>query len=76
MTALLPIGIDFVTWASELCNTFSTQNIPEVSSEKDWKHFADMLRLNRCFEDKYFPGTEGFSDWRQWASEFNLSLGV
>lgn len=76
MTAIIPLNITFVQWASQLRNTFPNQDISRVSSENDWKGFPSMLSSNRCFEDKYIPYIDGFDNWREWASEFLLSIGA
>jgi hypothetical protein len=76
MTAIIPINISFVQWAAQLRNTFPNQTISQVSSEKDWKNFPAMLRSNRCFEDKVIPDVGGYDNWREWASEFLLSVGA
>lgn len=76
MTAIIPQNISFVTWASQLRNSFPTQNIPIVNNDSDWMVFPAMLSSNRCFDDKYLPYVVGFKDWRSWASEFLLSIGA
>ncbi len=74
--ALIPINISFVQWASQLRNTFPTQDIAHVSSENQWRNFPNMLLSNRCFENAYIPQVGGYEDWREWASEFMLSIGA
>ena len=76
MTAILPSNIDFVEWANQLRNSFPTENISIVNRESDWIGFPSMLWSNRCFEGSVIPSVDGFSDWRQWASEFLLSIGA
>lgn len=76
MTALIPVNISFVSWANELRNSYPTQDIPRVSSENDWQQFPAMLSSNRCFDDSYIPLIVGFNNWREWASEFLLSIGA
>ena len=76
MSVIIPTNITFVQWASLFRNTFPNQDISQVSSENDWKGFSNMLKSNRCFEDKYLPDAGGYTDWREWASEFLLSVGA
>lgn len=76
MTAIIPVNITFVEWAAQIRNTFQNQDFSVVSSEKDWKKFPAMLRSNRCFEGKFIPDVGGFDNWREWASEFLLSIGA
>lgn len=76
MTAIIPVNITFVQWAKQLRNSFPTQDLPIVNNESDWHRFPSMLSSNRCFEDKYIPDIGGFRDWREWASEFLLSIGA
>ena len=76
MSALIPVNISFVSWANQLRNSFPKQDIQIVKDESDWKKFPSMLRSNRCFEDKVIPDIGGFDNWREWASEFLLSIGA
>lgn len=76
MTVLIPVNITFVEWANQLRNSFPTQNIPIVSSENEWRNFPAMLQSNRCFEGDFIPYIVGFANWRDWASEFMLSIGA
>lgn len=76
MTYIIPKNITFVNWANQLRNSFPSEDIKIMSSEKDWKLFPSMLRSNRCFESKTIPDVGGFTDWREWASEFMLSIGA
>lgn len=76
MTVLIPVNISFVEWSGQIRNSFPTQDIPRVSSEKEWINFPDMLSSNRCFEDFFIPRIEGFNNWRDWAEEFILSIGA
>ncbi len=76
MTAIIPVNISFTAWIRELRNSFPSQDLPVVSSEKDWKRYPAMIKSNRCFEDKYVPDTGGFSTWQEWASQFLLSIGA
>ncbi len=76
MTYIIPQNITFVEWANQLRNSFPNENIPIVNKENDWRGFMAMLSSNRCFEDKYLPYVVGYSDWRQWASQFLLSIGA
>lgn len=77
MTAIIPVGIGFKDWANQLRNSFPTQDIPIwMSSEKEWRSFYSMLSSNRCFDGKFIPQVGGFSNWRDWASEFLFSVGA
>ncbi len=76
MTALIPINISFVSWCNELRNSFPSQDIPIITSENQWRSFNNMLQSNRCFEDKFLPDIGGYDNWREWASEFMLSIGA
>lgn len=76
MTAIIPVGINFKDWANQLRNSYPDQDLPIVSSEKDWKSFPSVLLSNRCFESKRIPYVGGFDNWREWASEFLLSIGA
>ncbi len=73
---ILPIGINFKDWANELRNSFPSQNIPIVTDENEWQNFSNVLKLNRCFEEKYLPDANSFKNWKDWASQVNFSLGV
>lgn len=76
MTAILPVNIDFPTWTAQLRNSYPTEDIPQfVSSEKDWNIFPSMLLSNNCFDTAFIPRSEGFDNWRDWASQFLLSIG-
>lgn len=76
MTAIIPINISFKEWANQLRNSFPTQNIPIVNQESDWLKFNNMLSSNRCFDDKFLPDIVGYKNWREWASQFLLSVGA
>jgi len=76
MTALLPVNISFVSWVQQLRNSYPAQDLPIVNNESDWHRFPAMLQSNRCFQDKYLPNIGGFDNWREWASEFLLSIGA
>ena len=77
MSALIPVNISFQEWCNQLRNSYPTQDIPHiVSSEKEWKKFPDMLQSNRCFNNYFLPDVVGYTDWRQWASQFLLSIGA
>jgi hypothetical protein len=76
MSALIPVNISFTNWASQLRNSYPEQNIPRIDSDSDWQRFPAMLSSNRCFDDKYIPYIVGFDNWRDWASEFLLSIGA
>lgn len=76
MTAILPLNIDFVTWASGLRDSYPDEPIPIMSSEKQWKEFPDMLLYNRCFNQYQIPDVVGFTDWRDWAAQFLLNIGA
>lgn len=76
MTAIIPVNMDFKTWANQLRNSYPDQDLPIVSSEKEWKSFYNVLLSNRCFESKRIPQIGGFANWRDWASEFLLSIGA
>ena len=76
MSAIIPINIDFQNWANQLRNSFPTQNIPIVNKESDWRHFNNMLLSNRCFDSYFLPNVDGYDNWREWASEFMLSIGA
>ncbi len=73
---IIPLNISFIEWASQLRNTFASEDLPIVNTESDWMKFPSMLKSNRCFENKFLPEANGFSDWRTWASEFLLSIGA
>lgn len=77
MTAILPVNISFTDWANQLRNSYPQQDIPSiVFDEKEWNKFPDMLLSNNCFNDSFIPRAEGFGNWRDWASEFLLSIGA
>lgn len=76
MTAILPVGIEFPVWANQLRLSFPTQNIPIVNAEIDWRVFPAMLNSNRCFDNSFIPNVGGFNNWRDWASQFLLSIGA
>lgn len=76
MTVLIPINISFTDWASQLRNSYPSEDISIVKTESDFLKFPAMLSSNRCFDNKNIPDIGGFSDWREWASEFLLSIGA
>lgn len=74
MTAIIPDNIDFVAWASQLRDSYPNEQIPIVNKENDWREFFSMLLYNRCFSQYHLPYVDGFSNWRDWASEFLLAI--
>ena len=77
MTApIIPDNISFVDWCNVIRNEYPTEPIPIVYQEHDWKLFYNMLLSNRAFENKFLPDSRMFNNWRNWASEFLLSVGT
>lgn len=76
MSAILPVNITFVSWANQMRSSFPNENIPIATDENAWRIFNNVLRLNRCFDDKNLPDANSFKNWKDWVSQVNFSLGV
>lgn len=73
--SLLPINISFENWTSQLRNTFSDRNIPQLSRGISWQEWVKMLLLEGGFDSYHIPRPEGFTKWEDWAAQFLISTG-
>ena len=76
MTAILPLNIDFVTWAQQLRDSYPDEPIPIINYENQWQDFYNLLLYNRCFQQYQLPNVDGFDNWRDWAAQFLLAIGA
>ena len=74
--ALLPVGIDMVRWAQNLRDIYPDEDIPALYDTKNWKVWANYIRLSGSFADANAPMAEGFNDFRDWAMQFTQSIGA
>lgn len=73
--ALLPINIDMVQWTQQLQNEYPDERLPFLLDEKDWRKWVDSVILLNAFSAFAIPSSEMFSDFREWAMQFTLSIG-
>ena len=70
---VLPVGIDFRTWAKQIQDDLPNLAIPLPPDVKDWQWWANQLiSLNDLWNAPLATGI-GFSkesDWRKWANYF------
>ena len=65
---VIPIEIDFVSWASTLFIDLPTLDLPIARSEDNWKSWArETININQLAGA---PSPQYYSDWRNWAYDF------
>lgn len=67
---------DFVEWAQFMFPTLEQYGpIEIVDSKVDWQNWASGLLSIGSIAEKAPPNPNQFSDWKDWATRFNESLG-
>jgi hypothetical protein len=72
---ILPINIDFPTWAAQIAPTLSKVSVPLPMETKNWRYWAlGVLCINTSLVGNVpspdilvYPKDE---DWREWAAKF------
>jgi len=70
---LLPLGIDFKNWASQLLIDLPNVNIPNPAKIDDWRDWASQLLIDNNLPNVpsahhlLYQGKDG---WRSWAKVF------
>lgn len=57
------------SWASLMCELYSTQNLMMPVPEADWKEWADGLKAIDVFTNEAIPDSAGFDSWFEWAEQ-------
>lgn len=65
---VVPIGLDFLTWANSLYESLPQLNLPMATSEDEWKDWAESLILDNDLVNVPLP--ESFTSWQNWAEYF------
>lgn len=74
---VLPLGISFKNWASQLLIDLPNSFIPNPPEINKWRDWASQLLTNDSLPNvpvpslEAYPGDEG---WRQWAKDFISNL--
>jgi hypothetical protein len=64
-----PRGHTFDSWASLMCELYSTQQLEIPGPYTDWKLWGDGIRAIDVFANEAIPMTDNFNDWQEWAQE-------
>lgn len=65
---VLPIGMTFFNWASNLLIDFSTKEVPiPPMDDSGWKDWAMRVYARNLFSNDAIPNPQFFTDWRVWA---------
>ena len=64
-----PRGHTFDSWASLMCELYSTQQLEIPTPLTDWKKWGDGIRAIDVFANEAIPMTDNFDDWQEWAEE-------
>lgn len=73
--SLIPTNITLAEWSQRLIDTYPEEQIPLLSSENAWQDWANSLRLVQLFAGALLADARQFADWREWAEQFNFSVG-
>lgn len=76
---VLPVDIDFYTWANQLWIDIPGQDIPQATKDMDWRDFACQLFNNSTLDNIPFPYEEiypGKHGWKNWAVDFVNNIYV
>jgi len=57
------------SWASLMCELYSTQNLMMPVLEADWKEWANGLKAIDIFTNEAAPDATGFNNWFEWAEQ-------
>ena len=62
-----PRGHTFDSWASLMCELYSTQQLSIPMPDTDWKQWGEGLKAIDVFTNEGIPGPGPFNDWQEWA---------
>lgn len=57
------------SWASLMCELYSTQNLMMPPPETEWKDWANGLKAIDVFTNEAVPDSGGFDNWFEWAEQ-------
>lgn len=64
-----PRGHTFDSWASLMCELYSTQQLEIPTPFTNWKLWGNGIRAIDVFANEAIPMTDNFDDWQEWAEE-------
>jgi hypothetical protein len=59
----------FDSWASLMCELYSTQQLEIPTPHTDWKLWGNGIRAIDVFANEAIPMTDAFNNWQEWAQE-------
>lgn len=63
-----PRYMEFVDWASLMCEQYSAQQLAIPDQMTDWKSWAAGLLAIDVFTNQAIASPYSFDDWQDWAS--------
>lgn len=66
---MIPTEATLPNWAASLIIDFPSDNIPTLVDEESWKLWGNTLVQENSFASNNAPGTNGYRDWRVWATD-------
>jgi len=64
-----PRGHTFDSWASVMCELYSTQNLEIPGPTTDWKLWANGIKGIDIFTNEAIPPSDNFDNWFDWAEQ-------